>query len=193
MSDNADFRTARLQTRHVPYGRTLCVYEPHTPDRVVNVLEDCITMHRYYDRNRRVRLFYGDTESEDFERVHNRKPDPGHTWDDEFMVTGMVGKSTGVKPIPILLANSRSDGGPGILDGCIVRLIVDRMELYRHPNYHNDFDTASVKPSELADQGYTHAVVPSVGQYAGQEVARFRSLKSAQNYLAFMKGERMSK
>lgn len=164
-------------------------YSPYTDPRVVTALED-----NYHNGNR-LRIWYGDTDRPDFEEVHKRRPDPGHTWNEEFMVTGTIGRSMGPIKIPLMIANSRSYGGDGILTDCIVRIVSSKYkyELYRHPNYHNDFDTASVKPSELADQGYTHAVVPSVGEYAGQEVARFRSLKSAQNYLAFMKGERMSK
>lgn len=161
-------------------------YDPYTDPEVVTLLE------RYYERNTRIRLFYGDTDSPDFEQIHNRKPDPGHTWDDEYMVSGYIGRSTGPKKIPLLIHNSRSLGGGAILTGCIVRIIVDGRIVYSHPNYHNDFDSAEVVRSELWPE-YSHAVKPTTGEWAGQEIARFKSERAAKNYLAFMQGKRMCK
>lgn len=161
-------------------------YSPDTDPQVVTVLED--KLHT----NTRLRIWIGDTDRPDFKEVQGRDPDAGHTWDDEFEVVGTVGRSMGPKKIPLLIYNSRSYGGGAILTDCIVRIMTTSgYELYRHPNYHNDFDTAEVKTSTL--EGYSHAVVPTVGQYAGQEVARFHSEKSAQHYLEFMQGKRFCK
>lgn len=160
-------------------------YSKDTPETVRRWLEN--VMHT----DRRVRFFFGDTEREDFERVHGRKPEPGKDWGEENDVIGIVGRSNGLKPIPILLANKRSIGGGGILTDCIVRMFVKGrggwQEVYRHPNYHSDFETAKVHESELSPE-YSHAVVVGC-----KEIARFHSEKSANNYLAFMRGERFSK
>lgn len=152
-----------------------------TPESVIKWLESA-AKYGY-----RIRLFYGDTERDDFEEVHGHKPDLGKDWGEEYDVTGEVGISTGREPIPLLIHNSRSTGGGGILFDCIVRLFVNGHEVYKHPNYHSRFDSAEVKPSELAPE-YSHAVV-----IEGSEEARFHSEKSAKNWLAFMRGERMSK
>lgn len=160
-------------------------YKQGTPEKVKQWLENI--MHT----DRRVRFFYGDTEREDFERVHGRKPEPGKDWGEENDVTGRIGRSTGLKPIPLLLHNKNSYGGGAILTDCIVRMFVKGrngwQEVYRHPNYHSDFDSAVVKVSEMAPE-YSHAVV-----IKGEEVAMFHSERSAKNYLAFMRGERFSK
>ncbi len=156
-------------------------YHSETPQAVRNWLE--ILMNT----DRRVRIFYGDTERSDFERVHGRKPEPGKDWGEDNDVIGTIGQSTGLKPIPLLIANKRSMGGGAVMDNCIVRLIVNGCEVYRHPNYHSSFDNAVVMESELKPK-YSHAVVTNEG-----EVARFHSEKSAKNWLAFMRGERMAK
>lgn len=173
------FRTVRQ------IHQTLCVYEIDTPDSVVFWLENCIKEH-LRGNNKRVRIFYGDTDYPNFEKIHGRTPNPGHVWQEEYDVSGYIGKSTGEKPIPLMLANSRSSGGGGLLDGCIVRMIVDGYEVYRHPNYQNDMDKAEIVPSDLA--GYSHNVTAN-----GEIHARFHSLKSAQRWLSFMQGNRMTK
>jgi hypothetical protein len=143
------------------------------------------------EQERRVRVFYGDTEREDFEQVHGHKADPGKDWGEENDVIGYIGRSMGEKAIPLLIANSRSSGGGGILDDCIVRMFVKGragwQEVYQHPNYHSEYDNAEVVESALSPE-YSHAV-----KTAGGEVARFHSERSAKNYLAFMRGERFSK
>lgn len=143
-------------------------YHTETPERVKVLLE------RYINTDNRVRLFYGDQET-------------GEYWGDEFDVTGTIGRSTGLRPIPLLIANRRSTGGGAILDHCIVRMLVNGAEVYRHPNYHSEFESAIVRPSELPD--YSHAVYTE----KSGEVARFHSERAAVNWLAFMRGERMSK
>ena len=156
-------------------------YSEDTPEAVKNIIEN--VMHT----DRRVRLFYGDTERADFESVHGRSPIPGRDWGEENNVTGTIGRSTGEKPIPILMSNIRSSGGGAILTDCIIRMFVDGREVYRHPTYHSVFETATVRKSELPE--YSHAVV----LVDGSEEARFHSEKSAVNWLAFMQGKRMSK
>jgi hypothetical protein len=161
------------------------VWDADTPAKVIDWIEYA---QRY---GKRVRIFMGDTERADFEKVHGRKPDPGKDWGEEYMVTGTIGISTGWKPCALLIHNSRSMGGGAISTNCIVRMLIEGHEVYRHPNYHNKFDSAEVVVSELAPE-YSHAIKVSEGDYLG-EIARFHSERAAKNHLAFMRGERMSK
>jgi len=74
----------------------------------------------------RVRVHYGDT-------------DTGRDWMDRYDVKGTIGRSTGRVKIPLLIANVRSRGGPGILDHCIVKITTTRKPkqvLFVHPSYH---------------------------------------------------------
>lgn len=161
-------------------------YHDETPEQVKQWLENLM------NTDRRVRLFYGDTDTKGFERVHGRKPEAGKDWGEENGVTGTIGRSMGLKPI--LLNNSRSMGGWAIMDDCIVRMFVKGgqgwQEVYRHSSYHSKFDNAIVIKSDLPQ--YSDMVV---SQDNGKlEIrARFNSAKSAHNWLAFMQGKRMSK
>lgn len=62
----------------------------------------------------------------------------GKDWKDIFNIVGHIGRSTGSIKIPILLYNSRSLSGGGILDHCIVKITESRggRVLYQHPKYH---------------------------------------------------------
>src|SRR3990172_10334999 len=73
--------------------------------------------------DRCVRLFYGDKET-------------GRDWGEEYDITGTVGRSTGTEPIFLLINNKRCYGGPAILTDSIVRMFVDRREVYVHPLYN---------------------------------------------------------
>lgn len=95
------------------------VYGGETPPEVIDVLE------RSMRTGMRIRIHYGDTD--------------GRDWGDVYDVTGRVGRSMGPLHIPLMVANARSSGGPGILDHCIVRIRHanrrDGGDLYRHPTY----------------------------------------------------------
>lgn len=76
----------------------------------------------------RIVLDYGDTEN-------------GREWGDgryKSLDVGTIGRSMGPVKIPILVSNSRSMGGGGILDNCIVRIRASKGKgvLYQHPTYH---------------------------------------------------------
>lgn len=156
-------------------------YKPETPAAVREALENARTSRA------RVRLFYGDTDSDTFEKVHGRKPEPGASWYDENDVSGYVGRSTGQKPIPLLVANSRSMGGTSILDGCIVRLMVNGREVYRHPGYRD--------PVIHIEHENKHANIPWAATIEGKPGpwARFATKAKAERWAAFMRGERMAK
>jgi hypothetical protein len=95
-------------------------YHRETPQRVVDILE------RVRISGCRVRIHYGDTTT-------------GRDWFDEWDVTGTIGRSMGPIRIPLIIANSRSYGGCGMLDHCIIRIRYTtglRSNLYQHPLYH---------------------------------------------------------
>lgn len=95
-------------------------YHSNTPRKVIGILE------RARANGDRIRVHYGDTGT-------------GQDWGDVYDVTGTIGRSTGPIKIPLMIANSRSTGGPGILDHCIVRIRwanrAQGGDLYRHPTY----------------------------------------------------------
>lgn len=96
-------------------------YHEETPDTLCRLLE---TLR---ESNARVRFHWGDTET-------------GRDWGDQYDVAGRIGRSCGPVKIPILVHNSRSMGGTGILDHCIVRIQHankrDGGDIYKHPEYH---------------------------------------------------------
>lgn len=78
-------------------------YTTKTNDKVIEVLERC--------RINRTRIIidYGNTETKE-------------SWNEAFDVVGYVGRSMGSKKIPLLVYNSRSVGGGGILTDCILSI-----------------------------------------------------------------------
>lgn len=111
-------------------------FDAKTPDRVVNVLL------RYMGTKERIRVFYGD-------------PKTGRDYGEEYNVMGYVGNSAGPVKIPLLVNNTRSYGGPGLLEASIVRITVDKRDVYRHPKYKCD---VSVKGNEVYLNGKLQAV-----------------------------------
>lgn len=90
-----------------------------TPNRVIQILDNAMNKHE------RIRIFYGDKET-------------GRDWCEFFDTIGYVGRSYGNVKIPLLIKNSRSMGGPCILDGSIVKVTIDKVVVYQHPNYYID-------------------------------------------------------
>jgi len=93
-------------------------YSSQTPREVAEELERC------RETKTRVCLYYGK---------------PGHLWGD--VMTGRIGRSMGPCKIPILLRNSRSMAGEGILDDCVMGIRHANRSLhryglwlYRHPS-----------------------------------------------------------
>jgi hypothetical protein len=97
-------------------------YHAETNDIVIGLLEQARK-----NRNR-IRIFLGDTET-------------GRDWGDRAE-SGRVGRSTGSIKIPLLILTSRSMGGGGIPDHCIIK--IDKqigkkyINVYRHTNYHKE-------------------------------------------------------
>ena len=125
---------------------------------------------------RRVRVWYGDTET-------------GRSWNEEYGVTGTIGRSTGKIAIPILIKNSRSYGG-ALLDGCIIRIddIKEKRTIYKADNFHvEDMIVYEI----FGDANYKYRVAKLSEDSGEWEVqANFKTERQAHNYVAFMRGER---
>lgn len=76
-------------------------YHFDTSETVINVLETARA------NRTRITVDYGDVKT-------------GVSWEETHNVTGRVGRSTGSIKIPLLIHNSRSMGGCGILTHCII-------------------------------------------------------------------------
>lgn len=146
-------------SRGITYKRlnTGTCYHMDTPMEVVNIIEDHLQM-----RSRpRLKIHFGDAKN-------------GKDWNEENMVEGMIGRSTGTIKIPLLVHNNRSYGGPALLDDCIVKIVTARggHVLYQHPFYQPP--VIEVKASH--EPGYTHSVYID-----GQLYSNHRSEREAQN------------
>lgn len=139
-------------------------YHTDTPQQVIDALENARLSKA------RVRIFYGDR-------------DTGRDWMEENDVTGTISRSMGPKQIPILLHNSRSIGGGGILTHCIVRIMANGRETYRHPNYHRP--TPIIQPTDL--DTYTYSVK------LGSKNIYFRTEAGARRWADFITGARQTK
>jgi hypothetical protein len=131
-------------------------YDDKTDPDVVKVLEAA------RESGTRIRLHYGDRET-------------GRDWLEECEVNGTVGRSGGTVKIPLLIATSRSLGGGGILDRCIVRITSKGRDLYRAPNYK--VPTLRVVASIYKDR-------PIGVHEAGGGGANFKTEAAARRYIA---------
>ena len=142
-------------------------FSDNTNEKVKQVLTSC------YNRKNRVRIVYGDVIT-------------GKSYLDEDEILGYVGKSTGVKPIPLLINNSRSFGGGSILTGSILKIIDTQSKrvLFQHENCVMPILTKEIS----SHNDYLYDVI-----YNGELVARFKTEKQANNYIDFMQCKRMAK
>jgi len=83
--------------------------------------------------------------------------------------------------VPLLLHNRTSHGGGAILCDCIVRLIVNFREVYRHPEYK--------VPEFTIHSGDGKLWV----REDGKDHASFNTREQAERWIAFMQGARMTK
>ena len=116
----------------------------------------------------RVRVFYGDTET-------------GQAWLEESDVSGRIGRSTGTKPIPLIISRRNCFGGPAVLDRCIVAIKSTSGWLYRNPQF--SVGTFTIHCDET----------PVRVSHNGKTWARFSNLAKAKRRVAFMHGERLGK
>jgi len=158
-------------------------YDPRTPNKVTGILEKAIQSHRERaGYGQRLRLFLGD-------------PATGSDWCEENDVVGFIGRSCGSMKVPLLLEPLRdewgdrmsAESGGAILTANILRIIdIDSLEeLYRAKNYKRPDLTLEDSDPRL---GYPFEV-----QRDGQVVARFRTRVDAEEYVAFIRGHRVSR
>ena len=141
-------------------------YHQETPQAVRNILDQAMRSHN------RIRIFYGDTKT-------------GKQWNDEYDIIGTVGRSTGRIKIPLMIANSRSHGGPGILDANIIAIATAPGQFaYKHPQL--DLGTWTVGAAK--SPGYVEASYKD-----GKLIGQFKKTGAAKRHCAFMTGDRFAK
>lgn len=151
-------------------------YDVRTPDEVIRVLE-AARNGRY-----RIHVHYGYTSEADAAEGVGRKQ-AFLDWLGEHDHTGYVGRSMGPTKIPLLVYNSRSHGGGGILDGSIIkiRLAAGGRTLYQHPQYTQGIIEVRRKPVPVSlPDGRTLTI--EVLQ-DGEEQAAFENMTKARHYL----------
>jgi hypothetical protein len=137
-------------------------FDSRTPAKVRKVLEDARC------NATQLRIFNGDTKT-------------GRDWLEECDVQGHIGRSTGILKIPLLIAEGE-DGGPALLDHCIVRIMdLEGKILYSHPSYHHgEFGVHRL------EKGNDYAAMVTVD---GNTYANFPTLDEAYHWLAYMSGK----
>lgn len=151
-------------------------YDVRTPDEVIRVLENA------RQGGYRIHVSLGYVNEADAADGVGRK-EVGLDWLEEHMTTGYVGRSTGSVKIPLIVHNSRSFGGPGLLDASIVRIRLAKggRVLYQHPKYHHGKIEIRRKiiPSVLSDgRQLTVEVLRD-----GEEQAAFETMAKARHYV----------
>ena len=135
-------------------------YKKETPEEVVKILDNA------YLKKENVRLFLGD-------------PVTGQDWFEESDVEGKIGRSMGEIKIPLMIKKGE-DGGPGISESSIVRIQIRGVDVYRHPKYHQGV-------FELrAGNDTSHPLSVFVDN---KNIANFKSEKTRDRFIAFIKGE----
>ena len=143
-------------------------FNNETSEKVKQCIEHC------YNSKLRIRIWYGDTKT-------------GLSWLEEYDTMGTIGRSTGQQKIPLLIKNSRSSGGGGILCHCIIRIDVigSRRTIYKHPLFSVPLLTVATNNDNDTKNKY-----PFIVSKNNELQARFKSEKQAKNYIGFMTGER---
>ena len=127
---------------------------------------------------RRVRIWYGDRET-------------GRSWNEEYEVTGTIGRSTGKIAVPLLIKNSRSCGGGALLDDCIIRIddIKEKRSIYRLDNFHVEKLEVEIE----SGSEYPYRVMQYKDSGEVQNVANFKDSNDAIHWVDFMNGDRYCK
>ena len=131
-------------------------FHKDTPMAVCNILNSAM-----HNRSQKIRIFYGDTET-------------GRDWNESYDIFGFIGRSTGSVKIPLILHSRRSTGGSGILEHCIVRITIDKVDVYRHPSYHRGIER---KGNEIHKE-------------SGECILRAKDEKTALRWFDFFLGRR---
>lgn len=140
-------------------------FDKSTPEGVIKVLLNFI------HSNKRIRVFLGDTKT-------------GRDRCEEFDTMGYVRRSGGRVPVPILLNNCKSMYGSPLLTSSIVRITVDKVDVYRHPKYH--IGKVELKPSPFSSVPYGVFI-------DGSNHANFKTAEQARKWAQFIQGNTNSK
>lgn len=134
-------------------------YHKETCQAVVDVLENARL------NNKRIRIYYGKN---------------GKSWNEENDIIGYIGRSCGIIKIPLLIKNSRSYGGGGLLDHCIVKIV-----------------NISSKRVEYIHKKFSQSLFEAEGTAVYQDGKDFapncKNVLQAERLAQFMNGERNSK
>ena len=146
-------------------------------DNVNERLMDVLSNARKYGY--RVRIWYGDRQT-------------GRSWNEEYDVTGRVGRTSGEIGIPILVHNKRSWGGGAILVGSIIRIddIEDHKTIWKVDNFH--VEEMNVCPNDSLELPWkVEKLNEETKQW--QTEACFKTEIQARKWVEFMEGKRYSK
>ena len=135
-------------------------------------------INNYRSNDWRVRIWCGDIET-------------GRAWNEEYAVTGTIGRSNGSIKIPLIIANKRSYGGLALNVGNIIRIddIEDKRTIWKMDNFHVEkMEIELVNGSE-----YPFAVIQHKDDGTTQNIANFKKENQARNYIAFLEGRRYRK
>ena len=150
--------------RYKVYNDTWYCFD--TPDGVIHILDGAMKNHE------RIRVFYGDTET-------------GCDWMEIYDTVGYVSRSCGNVKIPLLIKNSRSVGGTGILDDSIVKITIDKVVVYQHLNYRLPDMEIREASDGLKAIGYNYSTFED-----GKNDFNCKTMKQAENHIDFLKGKR---
>ncbi len=119
-------------------------YHEETSPDMITVLESVRQL------STRVRIYYGDVNT-------------GQCWNEEHDVLGYIGRSTGTVKIPLMIYNTRSLGGPGLLGHCILKIKASKtgQVLYQHPKFIEPVVTRQGKIVYIDGQLYGHCKTES--------------------------------
>lgn len=89
-------------------------YKQSTPKKVIDILEESRENHT------RLLFDFGDVKT-------------GKSWGEVYDIRGTVGRSSGSIKIPLLIKTTRSIGGCGLTDDCIVKItdIASKVVVYQ--------------------------------------------------------------
>lgn len=102
ISDNPNVHSARKEEKQCKEIGGFS-FDVRTPDDVCNLL---VALHK---TRQRVVLVYGDVET-------------GKAWESATPERGRIGRSTGMRPIPLLVRTARSLGGEAVISDCILQV-----------------------------------------------------------------------
>lgn len=147
---------------------------PQALQRVLNKAREHITL---------VRLIYGETTT-------------GKPWLEENDVVGFIGRSTGTVQVPLIIEAlidnmgeiSKADGGPQLLDHCILRVIDCHTgrDLYRHAKYQ--LPKLDMRESVAPEYRKVPWEVRLIEGAERVTQARFPTEERALEYIAFVQG-----